>query len=100
IRRGSVGRLGGRRLRDWIPALVVLVLMLVGWQLVVRGFHIKRFLLPAPTAIARTFWDERSSIWSAGWFTFQEALGGFAMGSGAAICSRSSPRLGSESATR
>jgi NitT/TauT family transport system permease protein len=85
IPRGSVGRLVGRRLQDWIPALVVLVLMLVGWQLVVRGFHIKRFLLPAPTDIARTFWDERSSIWGAGWFTFQEALGGFAMGSGAAI---------------
>ena len=74
-----------RRLGDWIPAALVLVLGLVGWQVVVRGFHIQRFLLPAPTEIARTFWNERSTIWGAGWFTFQEALGGFGMGCGAAI---------------
>jgi NitT/TauT family transport system permease protein len=85
VPREGMTRLVGRRLVDWLPALVVLVVTLVGWQLVVRGFHIKRFLLPAPTAIARTFWDERRTIWSAGWFTFQEALGGFAMGCGAAI---------------
>ncbi len=74
-----------RRAVDWIPALLVLVLALVAWQGIVRGFHIQRFLLPAPTGIARTFWNERSTIWSAGWFTFQEALGGFAIGSLAAI---------------
>jgi NitT/TauT family transport system permease protein len=27
-----------------------------------------------------TFWDNRDTLWSAGWFTFKEALGGFALG--------------------
>ena len=89
-----------RKAIDWIPALAVFVLGIAAWQGLVAAFHVQEFLLPKPTEIARTFWDERSTIWGAGWFTFQEALGGFAMGSGAAICSRSSPRLGSESATR
>ena len=43
------------------------------------------FLLPKPSEIARTFWDKRGELWAAGWFTFQEALGGFVLGSGLAI---------------
>src|SRR5205823_14457057 len=45
----------------------------------------RAFLLPRPAAVATTFWDTRHELWSAGWFTFQEALGGFALGSGSAI---------------
>ena len=45
----------------------------------------QRFLLPKPSEIATTFWDNKHDLWSAGWFTFQEALGGFALGSSLAI---------------
>ena len=31
------------------------------------------------------FWDDRHALWPAGWFTFKEALGGFAIGSLAGI---------------
>jgi NitT/TauT family transport system permease protein len=69
---------------EWGPAAVVLSLVLVGWQEAIRVLHIKRFLLPKPTAIAHAFWHDRE-LWHAGWFTFQEALGGFAIGCGFAI---------------
>jgi NitT/TauT family transport system permease protein len=85
IPRGGLGRSVGRRLRDWIPAAAVLVLGLVIWQEAIRVFHIQRFLLPKPTSIASQFWDDRSNLWHAGWFTFQEALGGFLIGSGLAV---------------
>jgi len=75
----------GRGIRDWVPAVVILVAILVGWQLAIEIFEIKRFLLPKPTAIAARFWEERETLWAAGWFTFQEALWGFAAGCSAAI---------------
>ena len=83
--RGMAVRAVGRQVTDWIPAAVVLVLALVLWQGLVAALHVQRFLLPKPTEIASTFWNQRHILWSAGWFTFQEALGGFLIGSGLAI---------------
>ena len=85
IPRGGLGRAVGRRVSDWVPALVVLALALVVWQESISLFHIKKFLLPQPSAIASTFWDSRGELLSAGWLTFQEALGGFAIGCGLAV---------------
>ena len=81
----ALGRLVGRRLRDWIPAVVVLVLALAGWQAAIPAFHIHKFLLPQPSTIWNAFWDTRGELLHAGWLTFQQAVGGFAIGSGAAI---------------
>ena len=75
----------GRQVGEWIPALVILVAMLAAWEGSILLFHIKQFLLPKPTTIATTFWNERQSLWPAGWYTFKEALGGFAIGSIAGI---------------
>src|SRR6266511_1826077 len=80
-----MARLVGRRLTDWIPAAVVLVATIGLWEGLIRAFDVQAFLLPKPSAIASTFWDTRSELWHAGWFTFQEALGGFVLGSGLAI---------------
>jgi NitT/TauT family transport system permease protein len=85
LARDGVVTMLGRRLRDWVPALVVLVAMIGLWEGLVKGLHVKRFLLPAPDAIWRAFRDNQSTLWHAGWFTFQEALGGFALGCGAAV---------------
>jgi len=85
VPRGGMARLVGRRLTDWVPAVVVLVGMIGLWEGLIRLFNVQAFLLPRPSAIATTFWDTRHELWSAGWFTFQEALGGFALGSGLAI---------------
>lgn len=71
--------------REWAPAVVVLVLGLVMWELLIRAFHVQRFLLPKPSDIAQVFWDERGALWSAGWYTFTEAFWGFVLGSTVAI---------------
>ena len=75
----------GRRARDWIPATALLVLAIALWEAVVVALDVQRFLLPPPSDIARAFWNGRDALWSAGWFTFKEALGGFLIGSIAAI---------------
>ena len=74
-----------RRVFDWGPALAVFVLGIVLWQALVVAFDVQDFLLPKPTEIAQTFWNERSSLWHAGIYTFKEALGGFAIGCSAGV---------------
>jgi hypothetical protein len=85
IPRGGMARLVGRRLTDWIPAVVVFVGTIALWEGLIRAFDVQEFLLPKPSAIASTFWNTRGQLWSQGWFTFQEALGGFLLGSAFAI---------------
>jgi NitT/TauT family transport system permease protein len=85
VPRGGLGRLVGRRAVDWLPALVVLVGMVALWQGLIVWTHAQQFLLPKPTSIASAFWTDKHELWSAGWYTFQEALGGFVLGSGLAI---------------
>ena len=69
------------RLRSWIPAVVVFGFGIVAWQWILPDVvHVKRFLLPRFSSVMTTFWDERQTLWSAGWFTFKEALAGFALG--------------------
>ena len=58
----------------------MLVLGIVAWEGLVRGLDVQRFLLPAPSAIAQTLWEERGLLWHAGVYTFSEAVGGYAIG--------------------
>jgi NitT/TauT family transport system permease protein len=83
--RGGFGRMVGRGLRGWIPAVVVLVGSIALWQGLIVWLNVQQFLLPKPSVIATTFWQNRSELLSAAWYTFQEALGGFAVGSALAI---------------
>jgi NitT/TauT family transport system permease protein len=85
IPRGTMGQLVGRRTRDWAPAVAVLVGGFALWEGLVRALHVERFLLPAPSAIARTLWGSRTELWHAGLYTFSEALGGFLVGSALAV---------------
>ncbi|MBD0328782.1 MAG: ABC transporter permease [Thermoleophilia bacterium] len=79
----------GRRLRgraaDWGPALGVFVLGLALWEGLVQGLDVERFLLPPPSEILETLRENWGPLSGAAWFTFQEALGGFAIGSAAGI---------------
>jgi NitT/TauT family transport system permease protein len=77
--------IGGRAVRqagEWLPALVVAALVIGAWEGAIAAFHIQQFLLPRPSDIVKACWDERHTLWPAGWYTFKEALGGFAIGSG------------------
>ena len=77
----SVGRRAVRRAGDWVPAIAVFVLAIVVWEGAISVFHVQQFLLPRPSDIVRSFWNDRHTLWPAGWTTFKEALGGFALGS-------------------
>jgi NitT/TauT family transport system permease protein len=81
----SYRRRAARQVGDWVPAAVILVATIGVWQGAIELFHVQQFLLPKPTAIASSFWNERSTLWPAGWYTFKEALGGFLGGSIAGI---------------
>ncbi|HZD87567.1 MAG TPA: ABC transporter permease [Gaiellaceae bacterium] len=70
---------------EWLPALVVFLLVIGTWEGLVRALHVQQFLLPKPSTIVRVFWTQRHVLWPAGWYTFKEALGGFAIGSGAGV---------------
>ena len=70
---------------EWIPAVVVFCLGIVVWQLAIEIFDIQKFLLPKPWSIVSAFFTQRHTLWSAGWLTLKEAVGGFAIGSGLGI---------------
>ena len=74
-----------RRLGEWAPALVVFVLVVGLWEGLIRALNVPQFMLPKPSTIVSVFWTQRHSLWPAGWYTFREALGGFAIGSGLGI---------------
>jgi NitT/TauT family transport system permease protein len=77
--RGMHGRFG-RSARDWLPAIAVFVVGILLWEGIVRAFDIQNFLLPAPSDIVQTLWTDRDALWSAAFFTFREALGGYVIG--------------------
>jgi NitT/TauT family transport system permease protein len=85
VPRGALARRVGRHLGDWAPAAVVFVVVIAVWEGFVRGFDIENFLLPPPSAIIEAVWTGRDTLWSAGWFTFEEAFGGWVLGCSAAI---------------
>jgi NitT/TauT family transport system permease protein len=72
---------------EWAPALAVFAIGILAWQGLVAAFNVQEFLLPKPSVIAQTFWEERGTLWDAGIYTFKEALGGFALGSSLGILS-------------
>jgi NitT/TauT family transport system permease protein len=72
------------RLEQWLPAVLMFALGIAAWEWVFSPLAGK-FLLPRPSAIATTFWDNHELLINAGWFTFKEALGGFVCGCTAAI---------------
>jgi NitT/TauT family transport system permease protein len=85
VPRGVFARRVGRGVRDWIPAAVIFVLGLAAWEFGVKALDVQNFLLPPLSDILETLWDDRSGLMDAAWFTFKEALGGFLVGSGAAM---------------
>lgn len=68
------------KLRRYLPALILFVVVLGVWEIAVRAFAIQTFLLPAPSKIASTFMTEASTVAAAGLFTLREAVLGLILG--------------------
>ncbi len=68
------------RVRRWLPAVVVFVVVLGAWEVLVGVFKIQRFLLPAPSLIWTTFWRVLPDLLTATGYTAGNALGGLLLG--------------------
>jgi putative hydroxymethylpyrimidine transport system permease protein len=78
-------------LRRWAaPAAVILVLLgawelAARWDLISNALNIQDFLVPSPSDIASSLWNDRSLLLSNGWVTLKEVLIGFAIAAVAGI---------------
>src|SRR6185312_4017716 len=69
---------GYRALRKLTP-LVGIVAFLLAWQLFVIIWKVPPYLLPTPTAIAQTFFQELPDLLHHGWVTVYEMIAGYAL---------------------
>ena len=76
------------------------VLAIALWQGLTTAFHVQTFLLPKPSDIAQSFWENKAALWHAGWYTFKEAAGGLVIGSGSGSSRLSSSPASGTSASR
>jgi NitT/TauT family transport system permease protein len=83
--RGTLGQRVGKRVQDWAPAVAVFICGIAAWEGLVRGLDVERFLLPPLSDILAELKDNPDTFITAARITFVEALGGFVMGSAAAI---------------
>jgi len=86
-----------RHVRAHAAWIVVLVALVAAWHAWVRLRGVPQYVLPAPTDVARTLWDERGPLASAAGVTAREMLAGFALalafGLAAAIALHASPTM-------
>ena len=74
----KAGRKGaGGRVRGAVPAVLLGLLVLVGWEGAVRLSGIPSFLLPGPVEVAGAFWEDRALLLGHSVPTAVEALSGF-----------------------
>jgi NitT/TauT family transport system permease protein len=75
-------RLGGiRHLGDLLPPLIALLGALIVWELIVRVFGLKQFILPSPVAIAAAWQANLPELVAATTYTLVEILAGLVIGS-------------------
>lgn len=76
----------GGRLARWLPPLVFGAVLLVVWELLVRGLGVSPVLLPAPSAIGARIAVSLPVLWTDVVQTvFRGALTGYVLGCGAAV---------------
>jgi putative hydroxymethylpyrimidine transport system permease protein len=68
-----------RRVRDWGPPLLLLALVVAGWELAARLGWVEDYLLPAPSEVARALVEDRGVLFPDAWVTAQEVLLGFVL---------------------
>jgi putative hydroxymethylpyrimidine transport system permease protein len=86
-RRAGIARRRQRAARAvwrWLPPVLVLAALVGAWQLaasshaVSGALHISPSLLPSPTEVASSLWENRALLAENAWVTLKEVLLGFA----------------------
>ncbi len=67
-------RARGQFVQKLLP-FVVFFLAILTWEFIVRVNQIPHYILPAPTLIAKTLWDNLGSLMVSWWFTMKITLG-------------------------
>jgi len=70
-------RLAASVAAHWRTALGFAIVLLA-WELLVRFFGIKLYILPPPSTVLVTLWTKRATIGAAAWYTGQPMLIGYA----------------------
>lgn len=65
--------------------LLFFVVIIGGWELAVRAFEVREFLLPAPSVVLASFSGEFGELWPHARKTAGEAVLGYAIGNGIAL---------------
>jgi NitT/TauT family transport system permease protein/putative hydroxymethylpyrimidine transport system permease protein len=77
--------------RKYLAPFAVILILLGAWELAARwnlianGLNIQDFLVPAPSEIAKSLWEDRSLLASNAWVTLKEVLLGFAVAAAAGV---------------
>ncbi len=72
-------------MRSWLLPLAVIAALLGLWELAARwdliadALNIKPFLIPAPSDVGESLWNDRELLAEDAWVTAQEVLAGFAL---------------------
>ncbi len=74
-----------RLVRDWGPPLLLLALVVAGWEVAARLGWVEDYLLPAPSEVARTLVEDREVLFPDAWVTAQEVLLGFGLALAAGV---------------
>jgi putative hydroxymethylpyrimidine transport system permease protein len=74
-----------RRVRDWGPPLLLLALVVAGWEAAARLGWVEDYLLPAPSEVARALVEDRDVLFPDAWVTAKEVLLGFALALAAGV---------------
>ena len=77
--------------RRYLAPVAVVLVLLGAWELAARwdwisnALNIEDFLVPAPSDIAKSLWEDRSLLGSNAWVTLKEVVFGFAIAAVAGI---------------
>jgi len=69
-----------RALAEWLPAIVVFVVVVAIWELSLLALNVQSFLVPRPTVIAGSLASEWDTLGRGLVYTGGEALGGLVLG--------------------
>jgi NitT/TauT family transport system permease protein len=72
-------------LANFVPPAAAFVVVMGGWEAIVRAAGVPAYVLPGPLAIFGTLAEKAPILAADAWVTLQEALGGFLLGNSMGI---------------